>query len=391
MTGTIAMKFSRIFLTVLFFLTTLDSVAPAHAQLVERDPDERATPTQRQPVRRRTTEDFAAGNRRYEEPVTVRINGDVVRFEGQPPIEERGRVLVPLRGVLEKLGAFVEYDSVRRSVTAIRGRTTILLGIGAIEATVNDRPVALDSPARTVGGSVLVPLRFVAESLGAQVRYDADLRTVLIRTSGSGPIVPPIPSPEDLRNVRGTVVAIYSDLNPKRLVVRVTPPSADADREEPDEERTIPLAREATVVLRRGSSISNFEFGRITRGDKVRIRTNEDGDAETITVLADSGDGNPQPLPPPRPAPPTRPEDDPLPGATTRILRGTVLRVDRVSSGLYAVTLTNGRTIRVSAGVPVTYAGQKIALADVQRGDAVIITQNIQTQRGTKIAVSNVR
>lgn len=115
--------------------------------------------------------------------VAVNVNGSRVAFAGQGPIQNGGRVLVPLRGVLEKLGAYVAYDSARREVRAVRNETRIVLPIGSRTARVDGSPVALDAPARIVNGSTMVPLRFVAEALGANVNYEAARRMVVIKTN----------------------------------------------------------------------------------------------------------------------------------------------------------------------------------------------------------------
>ncbi len=124
-----------------------------------------------------TGPDFGRGN-----GLAVNVNGDQIAFLGQGPVENDGRVLVPLRGVLEKLGAYVSYDSARREVHAVRSETEIVLPIGGSTAQVNGSPVALDAPARLLNGSTMVPLRFVAEALGANVNYEPSTRTVAIRT-----------------------------------------------------------------------------------------------------------------------------------------------------------------------------------------------------------------
>lgn len=114
------------------------------------------------------------------DPPQVTVNHQPVDFSGQPPIEQDGRVLVPLRGVLEKLGAYVEYDTAKRTVTAMQGDKHIVLPLDSNQATIDGRPVTLDVPARSINGSTMVPLRFVAESLGARVNYDSASNTVAI-------------------------------------------------------------------------------------------------------------------------------------------------------------------------------------------------------------------
>ncbi|MBI3722236.1 MAG: hypothetical protein HY248_06750, partial [Fimbriimonas ginsengisoli] len=49
--------------------------------------------------------------------IRVELNGDLVRFYGAQPREVDGRVMVPLRGVLEKMGAMVDWDARTQTVT----------------------------------------------------------------------------------------------------------------------------------------------------------------------------------------------------------------------------------------------------------------------------------
>ncbi len=115
--------------------------------------------------------------------ISVRVNGDPVVFSGTGPVSIDGRVLVPLRGVLEKMGAFVEWNPAMRMVGAQRGTTNVQLKIGARSATVNGNQVGLDVPAMVMSGSTMVPLRFVGEALGAGVVWDVTTRTVDISTT----------------------------------------------------------------------------------------------------------------------------------------------------------------------------------------------------------------
>lgn len=115
----------------------------------------------------------------------VLLNGSVVPFQGVQPVKEQGRVLVPLRGVFEAMGAFVSYSQSTHTVTAVRGERRVELQVGANYAVVNGQRVALDVPAKTRTGRVLVPLRFVAQSLGAKVFWDAPENTVRINTTNA--------------------------------------------------------------------------------------------------------------------------------------------------------------------------------------------------------------
>ncbi len=114
--------------------------------------------------------------------VTIVVNGSTVNFD-QPPVERAGRVFVPLRGVFERLGASVVYANGQINATA-PGRS-ISLHIGSTAATVNGRSALVDVAPFLVGARTLVPLRFIAQSLGASVNYDNGTRVVTIRSAGA--------------------------------------------------------------------------------------------------------------------------------------------------------------------------------------------------------------
>ncbi|MFS0723788.1 stalk domain-containing protein [Paenibacillus sp. 1P07SE] len=101
---------------------------------------------------------------------TIYINGDRLVTDQQPVITG-GRILLPLRAVFEGLHAIVDYDSPTKTITASQSGTTIILRVGSRTASVNGQNVTLDVPAQVVGGRTLVPLRFVSESIGAQVDW----------------------------------------------------------------------------------------------------------------------------------------------------------------------------------------------------------------------------
>lgn len=114
--------------------------------------------------------------------IIVRVNGEAIDFVGVGPRTVNGRVMVPLRGVLEKTGAYVDWVSSTQTVVATKGDMTIELPIGSRSAKVNGRIVNLDVPAMTVAGYTMVPLRFVSESLGAVVAWDNRRQIVNIET-----------------------------------------------------------------------------------------------------------------------------------------------------------------------------------------------------------------
>lgn len=116
--------------------------------------------------------------------INVTVNGSPVDFPGVGPLQVQGRTLVPVRGVLEKLGAKVAWVPSTRSVIASTPTMDIELHLGDKAATVNGKQVTLDVPAQEISGSTMVPLRFLGEALGSVVKWDDVTRTVTIVTNG---------------------------------------------------------------------------------------------------------------------------------------------------------------------------------------------------------------
>lgn len=208
--------------------------------------------------------------------ITVEVDGAVVAFD-QPPMVIGGRLLIPLRGVFERLGAEVEWRPESQLVVAQRGPTTIVLRPGVTSARVNGQPVSLDVPAMIVRGRTLVPLRFVGEALGASVDWDPSRRLVFVTSGPSAGGPPPAP----VRRVRprapaqfvGTVVQVDRRTSPQRLHVRTD----GAVMTFPVTPSTVVFVTE--VATGRGGAVS---LGQIRRGDLVEVTVDGQGQATEI-------------------------------------------------------------------------------------------------------------
>ncbi len=111
--------------------------------------------------------------------VEVQVGGKSVSYDVLPTLQN-SRTLVPLRAIAEALGATVGFEDATKTVTLTRGATTVQLQIGNPKASVNGAPVTLDVPGIILNGRTLVPVRFISEAFGAQVNWDDFSRTVRI-------------------------------------------------------------------------------------------------------------------------------------------------------------------------------------------------------------------
>ncbi len=103
-------------------------------------------------------------------------------FEAAPVIEN-GRVMAPMRGILQPLGYTVQWNEAEQTVLAEKNGVSISLPLGRDTAAVNGSSVPLDAPARIIQERTFVPLRFLAEHSGAQVLWDGSTETVSIHSA----------------------------------------------------------------------------------------------------------------------------------------------------------------------------------------------------------------
>ena len=126
-------------------------------------------------------------------PISVTIDGVAVQFAAQEPVVIGGRTLVPVRGVFELLGFEVDWDGATQQATLTSDSHVVVLTIGSATFTTNGVSYTLDAPAQVIGGSTMLPLRAVIESVGHSVDWDAATQTVLVITAAPPPVVDPEP------------------------------------------------------------------------------------------------------------------------------------------------------------------------------------------------------
>lgn len=104
------------------------------------------------------------------EPPPIYLNGSPLALAA-PPVLVQDRTLVPVRSYMEALGATVYWQPPDTVAVQWEDRT-ITLRLGDKMARVGTAPVPMDVPAQLIDSRTYVPLRFLSEGLGADVRYD---------------------------------------------------------------------------------------------------------------------------------------------------------------------------------------------------------------------------
>ena len=104
-------------------------------------------------------------------------------------IPKWGRTVVPIRAIVEVLGGTIQWFLSTRSIVIDFNGKEISMQIGNNTAIVNGTPKIIDPNNHDVkpiiiNDRTMLPLRFVAESLGCKVGWDPDTRTITITYGG---------------------------------------------------------------------------------------------------------------------------------------------------------------------------------------------------------------
>ena len=96
---------------------------------------------------------------------------------------ESGRTLVPMRDIYQAIGAVVQWDADTRTAIAVKGDTYVTVQIGSTKAFVNSEEHTLDVAGVITNDRTFLPLRLVVEAMGAQVEWDNENYAVMINVN----------------------------------------------------------------------------------------------------------------------------------------------------------------------------------------------------------------
>jgi peptidoglycan endopeptidase LytE len=120
--------------------------------------------------------------------VKVQINDDLVQFpDAQPFIDSSSNLQVPLRFLSEQLGYKVDWSmqgNTQVNVKLTSNENTIMLSTGGSHAIVNGAPKSLQGSAAFVQGRTFVPLRFISETFGSEIKWDASNQVAIVKADG---------------------------------------------------------------------------------------------------------------------------------------------------------------------------------------------------------------
>jgi hypothetical protein len=273
--------------------------------------------------------------------IALIVNGSVVQTDTPPRVED-GRLLVPLRVVLDALSLNVTRTGDVISVRLPSG--SVELTVGGSRATVDGKSYALDSPVVTIDGSTYAPLQVLKLALGATATYDQRGAKVSIVSA----LVGRAAGAEEQRSdggttLNGTIAAIDQNAVPPTLTVVL---GAQA--------RTIALNSDARFSVEDVTVHSqvNATLADLRVGDRVAVRLAKDG---RVIAVADyySSDS------------------------------GTLTALSSI-----AVVLQNGKVVQPGRGSEITLNGAQAGLGDLRVGDFVTVRRNPETGEIRQIIAS---
>ena len=136
-----------------------------------------------------------------EPEVWVYLEGLPLTLDPRPIIID-GRTLIPVRAVAEAMGGTVTWDASESLITVEVHGHTVVLKVEDLRAYLDGELLVLDVAPKIVNDRTMMPIRFVAESVGYTVEWDEEAHTVDIRSKNgsldpAGPSVPDAASASD--------------------------------------------------------------------------------------------------------------------------------------------------------------------------------------------------
>jgi hypothetical protein len=126
----------------------------------------------------------AAAMTSLSHPAALRVDGQRM-ISDVPPVTTARGVYVPLRVVADSLGADTNYDAKTGRIELVRADDTLRLRVGDRNATLNGNKMTLRAAPFAVSGRTMVPLNVIARAFRTHVRYDTAHAQIDVVTAGS--------------------------------------------------------------------------------------------------------------------------------------------------------------------------------------------------------------
>ncbi len=210
------------------------------------------------------------------EEVFVAINGNKLTGLKMPPIVLNNFTLVPAREVFEAMGATVEWKKDLEQVYVKYNDKLVVIPIGSTKAYVNGQATTMQTAAKIINNKTMIPLRFVATSLGMQVSWDTKTRVADIDTGNisSGDVV------EVTEETTTTVAPVITTTTEQTTTTETTT----------EETTTVASTTETTTEQATAAEVNNISAITFSKGNSYKDIITIEGDYNPDVSKAFSSD-----------------------------------------------------------------------------------------------------
>ncbi len=122
----------------------------------------------------------------FSRPIVMLVDGERVDSDVAPVTTASEKAFVPLRSIADALGAETEADAKTGGVDVVLGNQSLRVRVGDTRATLNGMPFTLKHAPFRVRGRVMISLDAVARALRVHAKFDARNARIEVTTQGIG-------------------------------------------------------------------------------------------------------------------------------------------------------------------------------------------------------------
>lgn len=168
--------------------------------------------------------------------ISVYVDNSKIAFD-QNPVIHGDITLVPLRGVFEKLGAKVDWEQKTQTVKISNDAKIITLKKDSKDAFINNNLQKLYTEPQLLNNRIMVPLRFISETLDAKVDWNGTTRTINITQLSNTQQLSESNSNKPITKNENSTALTYNDALQKALAYSYALKNAEKEIDKADESR----------------------------------------------------------------------------------------------------------------------------------------------------------
>ena len=115
---------------------------------------------------------------------SVTLDGNRIDTENLAKVVN-GRTMIPVRCLAEQMGAEVSYDKALGVARIVRAGVEIIMPIGSKTCTVNGKPFQMDAAPYIENGRTMIPARYVSELFSQSIQWVSETRTAAVTENKS--------------------------------------------------------------------------------------------------------------------------------------------------------------------------------------------------------------